>query len=62
MTEQTYASVNEEYLISRSELLLDLDSIVMPSFCTLLVELGAVVGLLSPFIQFSQLDLSFDLG
>ena len=51
--------VEEEYLISCFEVL-DLDSLIVPSFCPLLVELGAVVGLLPPFIQFSQLDLSFD--
>ena len=52
MTKQMNASVKEEYLISRFELLY-LDSLVVPSFCLLLVELGAVVGLLPPFIQFS---------
>ena len=61
MTKQMDAGVKEEYLISRFEVL-DLDSLVMLSFHPLLVELGAVVGLLPPFIQFSQLDLSFDSG
>jgi hypothetical protein len=61
MTKQTNAGVEEEYLISRFEVL-DLDSLVMLSFHPLLVELGALVGLLPPFIQFSQLDLSFDPG
>jgi len=51
--------VKEAYLISHFEVL-DLDSLIVLSFCPLLVELGAVVGLLPPFIQFSQLDLSFD--
>ena len=61
MTKQTNAGVEKEYLISRFEVL-DLDSLIMPSFRPLLVELGVVVGLLPPFIQFSQLDLSFDPG
>jgi hypothetical protein len=61
MTKQTNAGVEKEYLISCFEML-DLDSLIMPSFHPLLVELGAVVGLLPPFIQFSQLDLSFDPG
>ena len=61
MTKQMNAGVEEVYLISYFEVL-DLDSLIVPSFRLLLVELGAVVGLLSPFIQFSQLDLSFDLG
>ena len=61
MTKQMNARVEEEYLISRFEVL-DLDSLIVPSFRPLLVELGAMVGLLPPFIQFSQLDLLFDLG
>ena len=61
MTEQTNAGVEKEYLVSRFEVL-DLDSLIVPSSRTLLVELGAVVGLLPPFIQFSKLDLSFDSG
>ena len=59
MTKQTNAGVKEEYLVSHFEML-DLDSLIVPSFRLLLVELGAMVGLLPPFIQFSQLDLSFD--
>jgi hypothetical protein len=46
------ARVKEQYLISRLEVLY-LDPLIMPSLCSLLVELGAVVGLLPPFIQFS---------
>jgi len=46
------AGVKEQYLASRFEMF-DLDSLIMPSFRPLLVQLGAVVGLLSPFIQFS---------
>ena len=61
MTKQMNAGVKEEYLVSRFEML-DLDSLIVPSFRPLLVELRAVVGLQPPFIQFSQLDLSFDLG
>ena len=61
MTKQMDAGVKEEYLISRFEVL-DLDSLIMPSFDPLFIELRAVVGLLPPFIQFSQLDLSFDPG
>ena len=61
MTKQMNAGVKEEYLISRFEVL-DLDSLIMPSFRPLLVELGAMVGLLPPFIQFYQLDLSFYPG
>ena len=52
MTKQMNARVKKEYLISRLELL-DVNSLVMPSFRSLLVELGAVVGLLPPFIQLS---------
>ena len=52
MTKQTNVGVNEDYLISRFEVL-DLDSLIVPSFRPLLVELGAVVGLLPPFIQLS---------
>ena len=52
MTKQTNAGVEEEFLISGFEVL-DLDSLIMPSFRPLLVELGAVVGLLPPFIQLS---------
>ena len=59
MTKETNTRVEKEYLISRLESL-DLDLLVMPSFCMLLIELGAVVGLLPPFIQLSQLNLSFD--
>jgi hypothetical protein len=55
------AGVKEEYLVSCFEML-DLDSLIMPSFHPLLVDLGAVVGLLPPFIQFNQLDLSFHPG
>ena len=61
MTKQMNVGVKEAYLISHFEVL-DLDSLIVLSFCPLLVELGAVVGLLPPFIQFSQLDLSFNLG
>ena len=51
MTKQLKVGVKEQYLVPRFEML-DLDSLIMPSFRPLLVELGAVVGLLSPFIQF----------
>ena len=61
MTKQMNAGVEEEYLVSHYEVL-DLDSLIVPSFHPLLVELRPVVGLLPPFIQFSQLDLSFDPG
>ena len=61
MTKQANTGVKEEYLISRFELF-DLDTLIMPSFCSLFVEFRAVVGLLPPFIQFSQLDLSLDSG
>ena len=61
MTKQMNAGVKEQYLVSRFEML-HLDSLIVPSFRPFHVELGAVVGLLSPFIQFSQLDLSFDSG
>ena len=52
VTKETNARVEKEYLISRFEML-DLDSLIVPSFCALLVEFRAVVGLLPPFIQFS---------
>jgi len=42
--------------------MLDLDPLIMSSFHPLLVELGAVVGLIPPFIQFSLLDLPFNPG
>ena len=42
--------------------MLDLDPLIVSSFHPLLVELGAVVGLLPPFIQFSPLDLPFNPG
>ena len=51
----------EEYLISHFEML-DLDPLIMSCFHPLLVELGAVVGLLPPLIQFSLLDLPFNPG
>jgi hypothetical protein len=44
--------VKEEYLISHFEVL-DLDSLIVPSLRLLLIELGAMVGLLPPLIQFS---------
>ena len=61
MTKQANAGVEKEYPISRLELF-DLDTLIMPSFCSLFVEFRAMVGLLPPFIQFSQLDLSLDSG
>ena len=61
MTKQANAGVKEEYLIPRFELF-DLDMLIMPSFCLLFVEFRAMVGLLPPFILFSQLDLSLDSG
>ena len=61
MTKQTNTRVEKEYLIPRFKLF-DLDMLIMPSFCSLFVEFRAVVGLLPPFIQFSQLDLSLDSG
>jgi hypothetical protein len=59
MTKQTNVRLKKEYLISRLEMF-DLDTLIMPSFCAFLVEFRAVV--LPPFIQFSELDLSFDSG
>ena len=61
MTKQMNTGVEKEYLISHFGVL-DLDSLIMPSFRPLLVELGAVVGLLPPFIQFSLLDFPFSSG
>ena len=61
MTKQANTGVEKEYLVSHLELF-DLDTLVMPSLCSLFVELRAMVGLLPPFIQFSQLDLSLDSG
>ena len=55
------AGNREEYLISHFEML-DLDPLILLSFHPLLVELGAVVGLLPPFIQFRPLDLPFNPG
>ena len=42
--------------------MLDLDLLIVSSFHLLLVELGAVVSLLPPFIQFSLLDFPFNPG
>ena len=61
MTKQTNAGVEKEYLISLFELF-DVDMLIMPSFCPLFVKFRAMVGLLPPFIQFSQLDLSLNSG
>jgi hypothetical protein len=61
MTKQTNTRVEKEYLISHFEMF-DLDTLIMPSFCSLFVEFRTVVGLIPPFIQFSQLDLSLDFG
>jgi len=61
MTKQANTGVEKEYLVSRLELF-DLDTLVMPSFCSLFVKFQAMVGLLPPFIQLSQLDLSLDSG
>ena len=61
MTKQLKVGVKEQYLVPHFEML-DLDSLIVLSFRPLLVYLGAVIGLLPPFIQFSQLDLSFDPG
>ena len=55
------AGNREEYLISHFEML-DLDPLILSFFHSLLVELGAVVGLLPPFIQFSLLDFPFNPG
>jgi hypothetical protein len=51
----------EKYLISWLELL-DLDSLIMPSFGSFLVLLGTVVSLLPPFLKFSDLNLPFCSG
>ena len=61
MTKQANAGVEKEYPISCLELF-DLDTLIMPSLCSLFVEFRAMVGLFRPFIQFSQLDLSLDSG
>ena len=53
--------IKDEYLIPQLEML-DLDLLIVSSFHLLLVELGAVVGLLPPFIQFSLLDFPFNPG
>ena len=52
MTKLMNARVEKKYLVPRFEVV-DLDPLIVSSFCTLLVELGAVVGLLLTFIQFS---------
>ena len=52
MTKQSNAGVKEEYLIPRLKLL-DLDSLIVPTFRTLLVYLGAMVRFFPPLIQFS---------
>jgi hypothetical protein len=47
--------------MSRLELL-DLDSLVMPPFCSLLVQLGTVVSLFPLFLKFSNLNFLFGFG
>ena len=59
MTKQENTGVEKEYFVPCLELF-DLDTLIMPYFCALLVEFRAMVGLLPPFIQLCELDLSFD--
>jgi hypothetical protein len=49
------ARVKEKYLISRLELL-DHDSLAVPPFWSFLLQLGTVVSLLTPFLQFGNLN------
>jgi hypothetical protein len=53
--------VKEKYLICRLEWL-DLDSLVMPPFCSFLVQLGIVVSIFPPFLKFGNLNFPFDFG
>ena len=55
------AGNREEYLIFHFEML-DLSPLIVSSFHLLPVEIGAVAGLLPPFIQFSLLDFLFNPG
>jgi hypothetical protein len=58
MTKLTNARVKEKFLISRLELL-DLDSLVVPSFCYFHVQLGTVVSLFPSFLKFGNLNFPF---
>ena len=61
MTKQTKVGIKEWYLIPQLEML-DFDLLIASSFHPLLVEFGAMVGLLPPFIQFNLLDFRFNPG
>ena len=61
MTKQENTGVEKEYFVPCLELF-DLDTLVMPSLCSLFIEFRVMVGLFPPFIQLSQLDLSLDSG
>jgi hypothetical protein len=50
--------VKEKYLISRLELL-NLDSLVVPSFVSFFIQLGTVVSLFPPFLKFGNLNFPF---
>jgi hypothetical protein len=53
--------VKKKYLISRLELLCP-DSLVVPSFGSFFIELGTMVSLFPPFLEFSNLNFSFCSG
>jgi hypothetical protein len=53
--------VKQKYLISRLELL-DLDSLVVPPFCSFLVQHGTVVSLFLPFRKFDNMNFPFGFG
>jgi hypothetical protein len=39
-----------------------LDSLVVPPFCSFLLQLGTVVSLFPPFLKFDNLNFSFGFG
>jgi len=53
--------IEQKNLVPRMELFL-LDSPIMPSFGSLLIDSGIVISFLSPFFQFSDLKLSIEAG
>ena len=59
--EELNPGIKQKYLISRFEFL-RLDPLVVPCFCSVLVNLGTVVSLFSPLFQLCQLDLSILSG
>jgi hypothetical protein len=55
------ARVKEKYIIFRLELL-NLDSLVVPSFGSFFILLGTMVSLFPPFLKFGNLNFPFCFG